>query len=409
MSQKLNQFNVNVVQMKKFLSFVQLFSVLSANLVQTENFIAKTVKTFDCNSNKISDLKNCPIESAEASALSQIVRDFFANGNKTFDIIVYGENMQILGDIANEVLKSTEIPTKLIKYEIEEEFKIRVNQSAILFFDDLVSYLKFHNISRLGNEYPKDIYFFVYINGLEFDMFDKIRTDIDDYLYTLEYFVVRDRHNGDDSSLWLRTDLIFQLNHCREYRQSDVNKFSVSNRTWMNTIFVIDKFSNYNGCKMAIGVYWPQVPVTKHDEEKNLTVIGGYGHVINEEISKKLNYTFTYVIYDMLKNRSVNNETLSVDFDIIEDSVRNMNQAKYQGSILTTTVTTMDEIILISRSAPYSPFTKIFLPFEIEVWHWLIGTLTLFAVAVCFFKLTPKFVQRFVFGLRVRTPMLNLL
>jgi hypothetical protein len=102
----------------------------------------------------------------------------------------------------------------------------------------------------------------------------------------------------------------------------------------------------------------------------------------------------------------LSDETRVDDFEIHLNSLRYL-QMHFKGYIMTAPVTAMDEIILISRSAPYTQFDKIFMPFEIEVWHWLIGTLTFFVVAICILKLTPKFVQEFVFGSRVWTPLLN--
>jgi hypothetical protein len=50
------------------------------------------------------------------------------------------------------------------------------------------------------------------------------------------------------------------------------------------------------------------------------------------------------------------------------------------------------------------------LPFEIELWCWLIGTLVLLvAVAAVIQRFTPEFVQKFVFGSRVNTPILNMM
>jgi hypothetical protein len=68
----------------------------------------------------------------------------------------------------------------------------------------------------------------------------------------------------------------------------------------MEKELVIENFENYNQCEMIIKVTFPDYPIIKTgDDYKNKTiVIGGYGHLINREISKQLNYTFVYKIYD---------------------------------------------------------------------------------------------------------------
>jgi hypothetical protein len=179
----------------------------------------------------------------------------------------------------------------------------------------------------------------------------------------------------------------------------------------MEQEFVIEKFEDFNDCMLSIQVVFPGYPVIKYSKNgEKRRVVGGYGHSINHETSKQFNYRYEYYIYDYENQQYLHNEPKFVDFEIFVSSLRQVNVNEgFQGRIMTAPVTTMDEIILISRSEPFTSFDKIFLPFEIEVWHWLIGTLTLFVAAIFIFKFTPGFVQRFVFGSRVKTPMLNMM
>jgi hypothetical protein len=69
----------------------------------------------------------------------------------------------------------------------------------------------------------------------------------------------------------------------------------------------------------------------------------------------------------------------------------------------------VDRLIIMSKSAPYSYLEKALMPFDPDVWYWLIGFLVfgvLVIVAVSFFS---QKVQNFVFGLRIRAPMLNMM
>jgi hypothetical protein len=185
-----------------------------------------------------------------------------------------------------------------------------------------------------------------------------------------------------------------------------VNKFSKKLQKWQNEVFHIDKFNNFNGCELVVGVRHPQFNEIRADVDENGSFIRykGYGPLFNFEISKNLNYKYVYNFFNALKR----NISTDFDFQIFGTSWRAINLEKNH-SFSTSQFTTIDDIILISRFKPHTPFEKIFLPFEVEVWYWLIGTLTVFAVAICIFKCTPTSVQKFVFGSKVTTPFLNML
>jgi hypothetical protein len=51
---------------------------------------------------------------------------------------------------------------------------------------------------------------------------------------------------------------------------------------------------------------------------------------------------------------------------------------------------------------------KALLPFDPEVWWWLIGFLTVAVVAIIVLSFMKKKVKNFVFGSNVRAPLLNL-
>lgn len=63
---------------------------------------------------------------------------------------------------------------------------------------------------------------------------------------------------------------------------------------------------------------------------------------------------------------------------------------------------------LIPPGEPYTPFEKLFLPFDSDTWFWLTVFIMGGIVVICVTKLAPRSVQNFVFGRRVQTPILNL-
>jgi hypothetical protein len=67
-----------------------------------------------------------------------------------------------------------------------------------------------------------------------------------------------------------------------------------------------------------------------------------------------------------------------------------------------------DYVFLVSRSAPYSFFEKALLPFDSEVWYWLIGFLAVGLLVIVAVSFMSQKIRNFVFGLGIRAPMLNL-
>jgi hypothetical protein len=67
-----------------------------------------------------------------------------------------------------------------------------------------------------------------------------------------------------------------------------------------------------------------------------------------------------------------------------------------------------DYVFLVSRSPLYSFFEKALLPFDQEVWHWLIGFLAAGLLVIVIVSFMSQKIRNFVFGLGIRAPMLNL-
>jgi hypothetical protein len=67
-----------------------------------------------------------------------------------------------------------------------------------------------------------------------------------------------------------------------------------------------------------------------------------------------------------------------------------------------------DYVFLASRSAPYSFSEKALMPFDSEVWYWLIVFVVVGMLVIAIVSFMSQKVRNFVFGLQVKAPMLNL-
>jgi hypothetical protein len=76
---------------------------------------------------------------------------------------------------------------------------------------------------------------------------------------------------------------------------------------------------------------------------------------------------------------------------------------------MTQRITTEDIFFVISRSAPLSIAQKALLPFDDEVWHWLIGSLTVGVVVILAVSVMKQNIRNFVIGSRIKSPIVNMM
>jgi hypothetical protein len=236
-------------------------------------------------------------------------------------------------------------------------------------------------------------------------------------LFPHQTFLVKTENVKD--SLSLITFEAFQQPNCRVWKLIEVNRYSRKRKTWKNKEFFIQKHKNFNGCKICVPVPVPQTLFKfSLDENKKVNSIWGFSHSVLEALRTNQNFSYEYKIFHRSGLKGMISETTChPDFWINYTSIRTLGSERvFDESLrnqmtwdaITDGFTTMDEIILISRSPPYTQFEKIILPFEKEVWQWLIGTMVIAAVLIIVLKFMTKNIQSIVFGLEVQTPLLNL-
>lgn len=327
-------------------------------------------------------------------AISQMAQKVYA-GN--FDFIVRGKATEKLMDIVGRVRKNVMTASKVIK--IESHSQLKVEHSAILLYDSPISY---KGVS-LNPQKSEKLHFIVYINGLQIN--DILHWKIGQQLTNSLNFLYFLENRKDFVILWTFKE--FEQPNCRESKKIFINKFSKIDKKWESGKFKVEKFSNYNGCQLVVRAQGNRGSSSKAViENKKLVKMTGYGPKIIETISKSLNFTIKYDVFP--KEKSLGNKKLTPDFSTAITSLRQRSQTK-NGGVVTFPFTQVDLIFLVSRFAPYTSFQKNFLPFEVEVWHWLIATLLFIATIIGIINFSPKNVQKFVFGSEVRTPMMNMM
>lgn len=288
-------------------------------------------------------------------------------------------------------------------------------------FDTVESFTNFPMI--LSNGYPKEFHFLVYIDDFDHKLTKSMaeKESGENFsppirLFPHQTFLVKTKNVKD--SLSLITFEAFQQPNCRDWKPTEVNRYSRKKKSWKSKEYFIQKHKNFNGCRICVPVPVPQTLFRfSLNENKKVNSIWGFSHSVLEALRTNQNFSYEYKIFHRsgLKG-TITDTTCHPDFWINYTSIRTLGSERvFDESLqikldaITDGFTTMDEIILISRSEPYTQFEKIILPFEKEVWHWLIATVAIAAMMILVLKFMKKNIQNLVFGSEVQTPLLNLM
>jgi hypothetical protein len=339
--------------------------------------------TISSNCHKISTINSV------SSAISQIVHNQM--GSSDIDVFVYGDDTEKLMDIASKVIKAVKGPSKVIK---SSERKQRnqsklLNSSAVFLFENFKAYKQYPY--RLSNSRVQDIHFIVYIddlkpNSLENSVKNQQFLKISPLRY--QYFLTPNK-----TALTLKTFVTFQqLMECRQWKAIDVNRFDMETRTWDTNKFVVEKFRDLNGCELFVEANRNHQPfVLMYREGKRLPEILGSFVKVNNEVSKALNFT---IVYNDNKQKKVE-EPLTNDYSLYRNSIRRI-YATGSGHVATAAISYVDFIIILAHFEPYTAFEKIFIPFDDDVWFWLIGTLIFIGSMIFAIRFAPRNLRSFM-------------
>lgn len=342
-----------------------------------------------------------------AIAVSQVIRDFYVKNSEDFDLFVFGSETEKFKNLVNDVVKVTKglSPCKMIEVK-HDEGRIDVRQSAIILFDNVTSYTEFHSRVDLISTSPRKFNFLVYIDDwpiLQLDNLEKQNI----LVFSQESFIF---NSNGSISLW--TYSRFHQPDCKQYKKDLLNKFSNTRRKWWKNTFFIEKFDNFNGCDLVIGIPFPEQPFFSCDftenetEELMLIKCWGSGVKLIEYFGESLNFTFKF---NPMTKTPTGNQVYdsSLITDVFVQAQRLRLQSYNSSLVATHPFTTCEVFIVVSREVTYTQFEKLFLPFEIEVWNWLIASTLIGVLTILIVKFAPRNVQRFVFGTYISTPMLN--
>lgn len=335
------------------------------------------------------------------------------------DLLVGGPQTSEINDIVDDILKiniGRDFPLKVVSVR-DTKVKIQVNRSAFLMFDSLELYRSFHQRIYLKHDYPSQFHFLVYVKDIKESQAEKLLLSKnfteDPKIIQYQSFLV---HGDKGNTLKVLTFSMFQQLNCRDWITVEINRFSHKLGKWMSHEFFQDKFTNFNGCELIGQTFWRDFPsvAIKGDNIENEPIndsqLIGYIIDFNEELARCLNYALRHNLFNYTTGKP-SNRSAPIDYLIMSFSLRKALALTSGVNYLWVSdpFTTSDDVIIMSRFKPYTQFEKFILPFDAEVWHWLIATLLVSVATIFVVKLASRKVQNFVFGRNVSSPMLNFL
>lgn len=343
------------------------------------------------------------VNSLISTALSQIIRDGFSANAEVSEIVVLGSNAGKLNIIVNEVANLiSDFSSYKVSNKTAARGSIRIKHSTIFLFDSLKSYHDFFKQVLPVDKYGHSFRFLVYVLDVS-EVHSKKLVLLTGMLYYTIFLV----HSERDRSMSLMSLYFFQPPACG-INMNKINQFVKATGKWANKVTFPSKFENFNGCKLTIEISVPQEPafectITKY----NTCDFSGYGIEIVKIISKALNFSVHFKPLNHFQSDRPFNDTSNIHSTL---RVLPMRMLKVFGSkVFTSSFTSLNEVLLISKSKQYTPYEKLFLPFETEVWTWLIITFAVAVLAIVILRLVPSKFRSFVIGSKVTTPSMNLL
>jgi hypothetical protein len=264
------------------------------------------------------------VTSPAAKATAEIVKKVFEDRSIEFDIIVYRSSLL---DLVSEIVKLVETPVTILNFD--DSVFINITSSTVLQISDSLGSCE--QVSK-RSLFSCHLYF----------------------LLTL----------AQEKSIFLLTFTTFQQPNCREFYPILLNQFDLQMEKWESQTFFIEKFRDFNGCPLYIYYYGFQLIYSIH-----------------EAIETSLNFSIVVL----------SKEDNSTDPDLIFNSgfFNMVPNAEYQPrkyySGVAHYIVTTDKVFFVPNPVPYTYLEKALLPFDSEVWFWLIGYLAVgvFVIVVC--------------------------
>lgn len=337
----------------------------------------------------------CYVSSFKPSSdFAEIIKNL-SNENHQIAVISVNSSLEIAESLFLRYFKFA-----LVAYRIESwnQYKqlrnFALNESAIFTFDSFDSLKSFNTGVDMENKFPKRFRFYIYCESLSLEELSTMRYKV---ILNFQYFLVK-----EENVIRIMTFIFYTTKLCNVQQLVEVNSFNRFTGKWNSSSFEIDKFTNFHGCRLEFHVSYEK-PYFYYEIVNGSVNVYGYHFDMIHSLAPTLNFTprFNPLIVEtdqLLYDDSLNyNMGFSAQFSLY---LRFPVFMTYPYAIL-------DVVVAAPIADKYSSFEKLFLPFDLQTWIWIIITFLASFLTILIVNFTSYVIKAFVFGEDVKTPSLN--
>lgn len=322
---------------------------------------------------------------------------FVVKGHKTVEIISCFDDGKQSGRLIKKIIESVNVSISFIfSVKCDDPPVSRWNNSAILLFDCFNSFNDFHERNIRFNNFTSGQKFLIYFP----DFIDKEILGAHTRMIDSIAFII-DRK----AVVELKTFTFYSHGRCNQKFLAVVNKFSKQDRKWQNLQFFL-KFENFFGCQLSFLEFdRPFSVFITYSRIHGKQIVQGYAIDFINAIARHLNFTPYHNMFNDVTKKAAN-VNIRNDMSLRVGSMSNSNV-----QIRLTIVDFMSDTssFLIPPGEEYTPFEKMFLPFDHATWVAITITMLIAVIVIQCLNYTSIRIRNLVYGDNVTTPTLNVL
>lgn len=357
---------------------------------------------------------------SEIQAISQAISDtvlkFSSNYDRKLEILILGESSSHIDDIVNKVLLNLDqIPKVIRRVDSLRRFARNLVFPTLILTKSVSNLMKLNDLN-FSNDFRrrKDLKLFIYCKELTLvsvtylpkaNQLNYVKGSASEF----QYFFINDRLT---ESVFVQTFIWFGSTFCNSPRTLTIGRFDKANLIWEQKLIDYDKYENFYNCELVFGI--PTVTTTHlyyfdaTSNNRKFEFLGVYPEILNCA-AKRQNFHIFYQLIHIGKSNKfslmhIPYRPSKFPHVVFEPTALSLlhNMISITTSFYETTT-----VFMISPGLLYTPFEKLFFPFDVETWTLLVLTFGAAFALIFVINSSSRRLMNLICGSRVGSPILN--
>ena len=395
----------------EYILFIFLFNLASSERTLQPFQITNDVKRISC-------------------VLHDIVDEFLLKEKIEFNVYfvkTYTEmSLQIFSEFLSKNSEKFRIILQLFKTDLQNEF-YTVYRSAIFFMEDIEDFEVFedsYNLLRYQNQPMKYVIFAPNLTYTQLEthwLLVRVRelTVFASSIFHHSYFVT----NDNEETITLSTVEWFSPKACNHAHLTKLNTFDKKSMKWTSRLKNYEKFLQYHGCELVLmlpvpsrgtDVFYVSGYALIHKNQKSFS-IHGISTIIFKIASVVNSFKDIYQPVHISQYNSYLIKPHQIHFIFLNETIRipqiflhvDSTNAVGTKARITNVFVDLSSRIVVTPAEPYTPYEKLFLPFDLETWILLVLTFFVTCFVIFIINRLPKSTQQLVYGQKIQNALWN--